>query len=396
MTSSPRSSMPLVLAALSATGPLGIDMYLPAIPEMAARLGTSEGSIQLSLMTFFVGLMLGQLAYGPLSDKFGRKPMIYLGLGIFVLGSVGCALAGNVAQLNALRLLQGLGGSIGLVIAFAIIKDSFSGAAMGKMMAMVLAILGLCPVLAPIAGNGLQALDSWRTIFWALALWGVVLMALVAALLPETRKPADRAQFQLSRTLHTYAQIITDRSFVPFTAALCIAQAGFFAYIAGSSTVFIRHYALSPLQFSLLFALNALGLVVAAIITPRLHASVGVLRTYRIVNTAYFAVLGVLLVLMLAGVTQLAVVCAGLFVAVALLGVLMPTGSQLALLQQKQNAGTASALMGSLQFAAGALITAVSGALAHVGGLGLVAVMASCAAVSALLCWTVFPRVATH
>ncbi len=385
-------SMPLVLAALCATGPLGIDMYLPSIPDMAASFGTSAGAIQLSLMTFFLGLMLGQLAYGPLSDKFGRKPLIYIGLGIFSLGSVGCAMADTVVQLNWLRFLQGLGGSIGMVIAFAIIKDAFSGAAMGKLMSMVLAVLGLCPVLAPLAGNALQSLESWRVIFWALAAWGVLVAVVAAVLLPETRSPEARAGFTLGRTAHTYVQILSDKRFLPFALALCIAQAGFFAYIAGSSTVFIRHYQLSPLQFSLLFALNAAGLVVAAIVNPRLHARMGVLKTYRRVSFAYFAVLAALLLTMLAGITALPVLCAGLFITVALLGLLMPTGSQLALMQQGRHAGTAAALLGAMQFGAGALITAVSGALAYLGGMGLVAVMASCAAISAAICLLLFPR----
>jgi len=385
-------SMPLVLAALCATGPLGIDMYLPSIPDMAASFGTSAGAIQLSLMTFFLGLMLGQLAYGPLSDRFGRKPLIYIGLGIFSLGSVGCAMADTVAQLNWLRFLQGLGGSIGMVIAFAIIKDAFSCAAMGKLMSMVLAVLGLCPVLAPLAGNALQSLESWRVIFWALAAWGVLVAVVAAVLLPETRSPEARAGFTLGRTAHTYVQILSDKRFLPFALALCIAQAGFFAYIAGSSTVFIRHYQLSPLQFSLLFALNAAGLVVAAIVNPRLHARMGVLTTYRHVSFAYFAVLAALLLTMLAGITALPVLCAGLFITVALLGLLMPTGSQLALMQQGRHAGTAAALLGAMQFGAGALITAVSGTLAYLGGMGLVAVMASCAAISAAICLLLFPR----
>ncbi|MGE8280716.1 MAG: multidrug effflux MFS transporter [Stenotrophomonas sp.] len=385
-------SMPLVLAALCATGPLGIDVYLPSIPDMAASFGTSAGAIQLSLMTFFLGLMLGQLAYGPLSDKFGRKPLIYIGLGIFSLGSVGCAMADTVVQLNWLRFLQGLGGSIGMVIAFAIIKDAFSGAAMGKLMSMVLAVLGLCPVLAPLAGNALQSLESWRVIFWALAAWSVLVAVVAAVLLPETRSPEARAGFTLGRTAHTYVQILSDKRFLPFALALCIAQAGFFAYIAGSSTVFIRHYQLSPLQFSLLFALNAAGLVVAAIVNPRLHARMGVLKTYSRVSFAYFAVLAALLLAMLAGITALPILCAGLFITVALLGLLMPTGSQLALMQQGRHAGTAAALLGAMQFGAGALITAVSGALAYLGGMGLVAVMASCAAISAAICLLLFPR----
>jgi Arabinose efflux permease len=165
MTASNTRAMPILIALLATIGPIGIDMYLPSIPAMATSLGSSEGAIQLSLMTFFVGLMLGQLMYGPLSDKFGRKPLIYLGLGIYILGSIGCTFAQSVEQLQWIRFIQGLGGSIGMVIAFAIIKDQFQGPAMGKMMSMVLAILGLSPVAAPLIGDGLQALGSWRNIF---------------------------------------------------------------------------------------------------------------------------------------------------------------------------------------------------------------------------------------
>lgn len=392
MTSTPPSSLPVLLAALCATGPLGIDMYLPSIPQMAADFGTGEGAVQLSLMTFFVGLMLGQLAYGPLSDKFGRKPMIHLGLAVFAIGSVGCALAGSIGQLHAMRLVQGLGGSIGMVIAFAIIKDCFSGVRMGQMMSLVLAVLGLCPVLAPMLGNGLQAVESWRLIFWALAGWGVLVALLAGVLLPETRKAEDRAGYRLGRVVQTYGRILLDRRFLPFALTLCVAQAGFFAYIAGSSSVFISHLGLSPTQFSLLFALNALGLVVAAIITPKVHARFGVQATYRGVNSAYAVIMGALLVALLCGVSSLWVLCGGLFAAVALLGVLMPTGSQLAMMQQGPVAGTASALMGSMQFGCGALVAALSGALAGFGASGLVAVMAGCALASALMCVLLFPR----
>src|SRR3546814_608875 len=288
MTSTPKISMPLVLAALCAAGPLGIDMYLPSIPDMALSLGSSEGAVQLSLMTFFVGLMLGQLVYGPLSDKFGRKPLIYLGLAVFILGSIGCALAESVTQLQWLRFLQGLGGSIGMVIAFAIVKDAFSGAQMGKMLSLILAVLGLSPVAAPMIGNLLQGIGSWRTIFWALTAYGVLTILAAAIWLPETRSTADRQGFALSRTLHNYGKILVDKRFIPFALALCIAQAGFFAYIAGSASVFISEYALSPTQFSLLFGANALGLLFAAIFNPRLHHRVGPLKAYRIMNTAYF------------------------------------------------------------------------------------------------------------
>lgn len=387
-----RGIMPLVLAALCATGPLGIDMYLPSIPDMALSLDSSEGAVQLSLMTFFVGLMLGQLVYGPLSDKFGRKPLIYLGMCIFVVGSIGCAFAESATQLQWLRFLQGLGGSIGMVIAFAIVRDTFSGAGMGKMMSLVLAVLGLCPVVAPMIGSLLQDVGSWRAIFWALAIYGAVVIAAVAVLLPETCSVAQRKTVVLSRTLHSYRNILLDKKFIPFASALCIAQAGFFAYIAGSASVFISEYQLSPTQFSLLFGLNALGLVFAALVNPILHHRFGPLLTYRMANTVYVAVLACLTVYLWSGYFSLIVLSAGLFLTVTLLGLIMPTGSQLALIQQREHSGTASALLGSLQFGAGAVVAGVSGALAHFGAMGLIHVMLSCAAVSALICLTTFPR----
>lgn len=392
MTASTKRAMPILIALLAAFGPMGIDMYLPSIPAMAQSFGSSEGAVQLSLMTFFVGLMLGQLVYGPLSDKFGRKPLIYLGLTIFILGSIGCAFAQSVTQLQWIRFIQGLGGSIGMVIAFAIIKDQFQGPAMGKMMSMVLAILGLSPVAAPLIGDGLQTLGSWRNIFYFLAGYAVFVMVLVATLLPETRKVEDRAQFELSQTFKLYGQIITDRKFMIYALTLCIAQAGFFAYIAGSASVFISEYQLSSTQFSLLFAVNAFGLIAAAILNPKVHEKLGPLAAYKTINTAFFAVMSILFICFSLGYSNLYVFCMGLFIVVTLLGFIMPTGSQLALMFQHKNAGTASALLGSMQFCFGALITTVTGLFAAQGGFALVSIIFVCAFISTLLCWILFPK----
>ncbi|MBU3848250.1 MAG: multidrug effflux MFS transporter [Candidatus Acinetobacter avistercoris] len=392
MTSSATRFTPLLIGALSTIGPLGIDMYLPSIPAMAASLNTSEGAIQLSLMTFFVGLMLGQLFYGPLSDKFGRKPMINLGLIIFIIGSIGCAFAENVTQLHALRLLQGLGGSIGMVIAFAMIKDLYQGPMMGKIMSMVLAILGLSPVLAPLIGNGLQTLDSWRAIFIFLAIYSAIILVACASLLPETRSIKHRNDFKLSKTFHHYLNIATDRKFIVYALTLCIAQAGFFAYLAGSASVFISEYQLSSTQFSVLFAVNALGLVASAIFNPKLHEKYGALKTYKIINSAYFIVIALLFAYLSLGYSHLYVLCTGLFVVVSLLGFIMPTGSQLALMRQHEHTGTASALLGSMQFGAGAIISALTGALAIWGGLGLVMVIFICALISVLMCHILFEK----
>ena len=392
MTQTTNRAMPLLIALLATLGPMGIDMYLPSIPTMANALSSNEGAVQLSLMTFFVGLMLGQLIYGPLSDKYGRKPLIYTGLAVFIMASIGCALAQTVQQLQWIRFIQGLGGSIGMVIAFAIIKDQFHGPMMGKMMSMVLAILGLSPVAAPLIGDALQHLGSWRTIFVFLAIYGMVVMLLVWRLLPETRDLQQRQNFQLNQTLQHYARIVKDPTFIVYALTLCIAQAGFFAYIAGSSTVFISEYQLSSTQFSLLFAVNAFGLIAAAILNPKLHEKFGILNAYKIINSAYFVVIAILLLCLWLGINHLSVICIGLFIAIALLGFIMPTGSQLALMNQHQHAGTASALLGSLQFCFGAIITTITGACAVFGGFGLISIIFACALISSLLCLLVFPK----
>lgn len=392
MGAAAKASMILVLGMLAATGPMAIDMYLPAIPSMAAALNATEGAVQLTLMTFFAGLMLGQLVYGPLSDKFGRKPLAYLGLTIFTLGSVACALATDIQQLQWLRFLQGIGASIGMVIAFSVIKDHFAGPAVGKMMSLVLAVLGITPVLAPLGGDLLQNTGSWRTIFWFMVAFGLLLILMVSTLLPETRQIADRRDFILSRTLHNYGRIFIDKRFIPFTLALCFAQAGFFAYLAGSASVFISEHGLSPTQFSLIFGVNAVGLMAAALINPLLHKRFGPLATFRNLIFVYFAVLALLAAYLLSGGTSVILWAAGLFVAVMSLGFLMPTGSQLALLRQGQYAGTASALMGSMQFGAGALISGISGALAYMGGTGLTLIMLVCATIAMVICLAFFPK----
>jgi len=396
MTSSTSRAMPILIASLATIGPIGIDMYLPSIPAMAISLGSSEGAIQLSLMTFFVGLMLGQLIYGPLSDKFGRKPLIYLGLSIFVLGSIGCALAQTVEQLQWIRFIQGLGGSIGMAMAFAIIKDKFHGPAMGKMMSMVLAILGLSPVIAPLIGDGLQALGSWRNIFVFLAVYSAIVLITAAIFLPETRQTELRKDFKLSQTFHHYLNIITDKKFIIFALTLCIAQAGFFAYIAGSASVFISEYHLSSTQFSLLFAVNAFGLIAAAIFNPKIHEKFGPLNAYKIFNTGFLLVIGLLFICFILGLNKLFILCLGMFFSVTLLGFIMPTGSQLSLMFQHKLAGTASALLGSLQFGFGAIITTVTGIYASSGSIGLISIMLICAFISALMCLFLFPKTLTN
>lgn len=211
-------------------------------------------------------------------------------------------------------------------------------------------------------------------------------------LLPETRQVELRQQFKLTQTIKLYGQIITDRKFIIYALTLCIAQAGFFAYIAGSASVFISEYQLSSTQFRLLFALNAFGLIGAAILNPKIHEKFGPLNAYKIMNISFLLIMAVLILALCLGYSNLAIFCITLFIAVALLGFIMPTGSQLALMFQHKNAGTASALLGALQFGFGAIITSLTGTFSSFGGLGLVTIMFACALISALLCLITFPK----
>lgn len=243
----------LVLGMLSAIGPFAIDMYLPAFPAIARELQVDVSAVQMSLMSFFLAVAICQLAYGPLSDRFGRKPPLYVGLGLFILGSVGCSFAPNVETLIVFRFLQGVGSCAAMVIPRAIIRDLHTGHEAARLMATTMLVFSVSPILAPLAGSTLTAFYSWRFIFWAIAAIGLVGMAVLFFLLPETR-PESAGQRGVSQAFSTYKALLKDRLFLGITFTGGFSQASFFAYLAGSSVIFIEHYGLSPSQYSMIFA----------------------------------------------------------------------------------------------------------------------------------------------
>lgn len=388
--------LPLILGSLSAIPPMAIDMYLPALPMIASDIGTDEGSIQFSLMMFFAGLMLGQLFYGPLSDRFGRKPLIYFGLVVFAVASFICVFATRAVELNLLRFAQGLGGSIGMVISIAVVRDLYTGLTASRLLSLVVMVLGVAPIVAPLLGSTIISVASWRIIFVLLGLFGVVLLGFVVAILPETRLAELRNVSRPADSLRHYAHLLVNRRFIPFVLALSIAQAGFFAYLSASASVFISVFGMSPLGYSILFAANAIGLMVAARTSPPLLAKFG---AYRIVRTAlivYLIAAVALLIFVVTGFASLPYFAGLLFIAVTMLGFVMPLCSLLAMEGFGVIAGTAAALMGAFQFGLGALASGVTAAFPSASALPMVTCIAVCGLVATVIALTAFPDRRPH
>jgi DHA1 family bicyclomycin/chloramphenicol resistance-like MFS transporter len=385
-----------ILGCLAALGPLAIDMYLPALPQMASALNTNNGSIQYSLMVFFAGLTIGQLFYGPLSDRFGRKPLIFFGLMLFTLSSLGCVFVLTLKQLLLFRFFQGLGGSIGMVIAMAVIRDLYTGHQAMRLMAIVLMVLGISPILAPLAGSLILSIGSWQAMFIALTIIGAAIMLLAAFMLPETRLSDLRKNSHPSDALKNYLRLLISKKFMPFVLVSSIAQGGFFAYISGSASVFISLHGLSPSAYSFLFAGNAIGLVLANQLSPHVVRRFG---TYFITRLACgcYAICGVLLIVQeITHTSSLLTHSALLFVVVSCVGFLMPILTVQAMASYGSIAGTAAALLGAIQFIGASTASGVVGSLTNGTAIPLMGVIAVCGIAALLVSIFFFPKQETE
>jgi DHA1 family bicyclomycin/chloramphenicol resistance-like MFS transporter len=378
----------LVLGLLSAIGPFAIDMYLPALPAIGESLHASIGMVQLSLMAFFIAVGMGQLVYGPVSDMFGRKWPIYIGLGIFALGSIGCALAPDIAWLIAFRFLQGLGACAGMVIPRAIVRDMHTGNDAARLMSLLMLVFSVSPILAPLTGSLVIEFASWRGIFWVVtgaALLGIVL---ITTSLAETRPPSERLHSSTASALAGYARLLRDRHFLGVVFVGSFGIASFFAYLANSSFVLINHYGLSPSQYSVAFSVNAVSFIGASQFTGRLGARFGLRTVVRTAVLGYATTMLVLTGITLAGIDRLDVMMVMLVIGYGFLGLVIPSSAVLALEDHGSIAGTASALMGTLQFATGAAVIAVIGLFVNGTSTPMVAGIAVCAVLA-----TIFARV---
>jgi MFS transporter, DHA1 family, multidrug resistance protein len=350
----------VVLGMLSMFGPLSLDLYLPALPELADDLNASASAAQLSITACLVGLAVGQLIAGPLSDRLGRRRPLIVGLVGFLLASVACALAPSVTILVLLRFIQGLAGAAGLVISRAIARDLYSGRALMIFFSRLILIAGLAPVIAPILGGQLSRIMSWRGIFGVLAGFGAILLLAGWLGLKETLSPERRIVGGFGKTLHGYNTLLHDRFFVGCVLSSGLAGASMFAYISGSTFVLQRIYGMSPQGFSFVFGAISLGLVIAAQIGGRLALVWPLTR-----------VLGFGLAVNLFGATSLlatviiglplGVLIAALSVMVSAVGLIFPTANALALADYPDLAGTASSMQGLSQFVFGAVAAPLVG-----------------------------------
>ncbi|MEU3277118.1 multidrug effflux MFS transporter [Streptomyces antibioticus] len=354
----------LVLGGLTATPPLSMDMYLPALPEVTRHLHAPAATVQLTLTACLAGMALGQLVVGPLSDRWGRRRPLLAGLLVYVLATALCALAPTVELLVACRLVQGLAGAAGIVIARAVVRDLYDGVAMARFFSTLMLISGVAPVVAPLIGAQILRATDWRGVFVVLTAVGLALAALVWARLPETLDAGERHAGGFGETLRAMRRLLSDARFTGYMLTGGFSFAALFAYISASPFVVQEIYGASPQTFGLLFGANSVGLVVVGQINGKVL--VGRVRLDRVLaaGLTVVALAAAALLLMSAdvfGEVGLAPVAAALFVLMSAMGVTLPNAQTLALMRVRHSAGSASALLGTSSFLIGAIASPLVG-----------------------------------
>lgn len=358
--SSGRTRKAIILGSLSAFGPLSLDMYLPALPKLAEDLNTTASVAQLTLTACLLGLALGQLVAGPLSDVLGRRKPLIFSLIMYAISSLLCVFAPNATSLILFRLIQGLTGAAGIVISRAIVRDMYSGTELTKFFSSLMLINGAAPILAPIFGGQLLNYVSWRGVFVTLSIIGVIMLIFVIAGLPETLPQAKRQSGGMTETLKIFGKLIKDRKFMGYSLSQGFVTAAMFAYISGSSFVLQNIYQVSEQTYSLIFALNGIGIIIASQVTGRIAGKVKE-STLLIVGLCLAAIasLSLLTVITLEG--SLILLMIPLFFVVSSVGIVGTSSFSLAMQSQNEHAGSASALLGLLPFILGASVAPLVG-----------------------------------
>jgi DHA1 family bicyclomycin/chloramphenicol resistance-like MFS transporter len=348
--------LPALLGFLTAVGSVSIDMYLPAFPAMARDLGNIQGGAQITLATFFLGLAIGQLTFGPLADRLGRRAPLLAGMMIYTIATIGCALSTSLVELSMFRFLAAFGGAASVVVPRAIVRDLATGHAAARMIAQLMLVMGVAPILAPALGGVILQWAGWRAIFWFQAGYGVINLALVFFLLKDTLPEARRVRHGFISVLQRYRMVGRDRSFLPSALVVAFGSWTLFAYLSGSPQVFIAGFHVSPTVYGLIFGLNGFALISGSQLNGRLvMARFGLDRT---LSAAVWLMLSGTLMLGLLALLHwdhLVPVIACLFVVLFSLGFLFPNATVAVMSRHHANAGVASALTGTFQFTLGAI-----------------------------------------
>lgn len=372
----------ILMGALAAIGPLAIDMYLPSFQSIARDLQVSHGMVERTLASYLLGLALAQLAYGPLSDRYGRKLPLLGGVLLFTIASVACALTGDIHHLIAWRVVQAFGGAAGMVVPRAVIRDYLDTRESAQALSMLMLIMGVMPIIAPLLGGQAVTLGTWRTVFYIMATAGLGLTVAVTLWMRESLKPEKRSPLAVESIARNFWLLLRHRRFMGYALANGLGSAGMFAYISGSPQAFITIYGVDPRYFGLLFGLNAASMILAAQISARLlnrHAPIRLLARAQI--TLVLMTMAAL-VLTLGDWINLPLLMLCLMGFMASQGFVMPNATALALAEQSPRLGVASALMGSLQMFCGALAGFAVSAWQASTPLPLTAVLAACALLS--------------
>ncbi|MFH8575325.1 Bcr/CflA family multidrug efflux MFS transporter [Streptomyces zaomyceticus] len=379
----------LVLGGLTALPPLSMDMYLPALPEVTGALNAPAATVQLTLTACLAGMALGQLVVGPMSDKWGRRRPLLIGMIVYVLATAVCALAPTAELLIGFRLLQGLAGAAGIVIARAVVRDLYDGVEMARFFSTLMLISGVAPIIAPLIGGQILRITDWRGVFYVLAVIGVLLTLVVWRFLGETLPPERRHEGGVGEALRTMKGLLADRVFTGYMLTGGLAFAALFAYISASPFVVQEIYGASPQTFSLLFGLNSVGLVAVGQINGKLLIGRVSLDKALGWGLGIILVSALALLLMTSGVfgeVGLFPVAAGLFVLMSAMGLAMPNTNAQALMRTPHAAGSASALLGTTSFLVGAVASPLVGIAGEHTAVPMALVQLTCA-VLALACF---------
>ena len=382
----------LVLGVLSAVGPFAIDMYLPALPQVARDLATSEANVALTLTAYFIVFGLAQMIYGPLADAIGRRKPMLIGIAIFLLASIAATLAPSIGWLIVARAFQGLGAAALMAVPRAVIRDMASGPAAARMMAAIMIVISVSPMLAPLTGSLIMAWGGWREIFAVLAVSALISLGMVIFVLPETLRPEDRQPVRLDVMLRGARRLVTDRRFMGLSMIGGFGMASFFVFLASASFVYTRQYGLGPTGFSLAFAANAIGFFSASQFAPRLAERIGMERLISLAITGFAAAMLVLSGLVWLGFDSLALIMAGLFLGNACLGLVLPTAMVMSLDPHPDIAGLASSLGGTLQMLTGGAMIAVTGPFLDNTSATMVPAIGLCAALAWIAAFLSLPR----